>query len=65
MELSPPKRMSGEELIGYTNEDEVTEVMPLSVRLRKLELDSGARERAARIRKNQVVASKPNKGGNK
>ena len=54
--------MSVEELIGYTNEDEVMEVMPLSVRLRKLELDSGARERAARIRKNQVVALTPNKG---
>ena len=45
------------------NEDEVIEVMLLSVRLRKLELDSGARERLARIRKKQVVALKPNKKG--
>eukprot|EP00571_Detonula_confervacea_P012623 CAMPEP_0172311224 /NCGR_PEP_ID=MMETSP1058-20130122/14209_1 /TAXON_ID=83371 /ORGANISM="Detonula confervacea, Strain CCMP 353" /LENGTH=827 /DNA_ID=CAMNT_0013024339 /DNA_START=75 /DNA_END=2558 /DNA_ORIENTATION=- len=56
--LSPPKRMSVEELIGYMNEDEVIEVTPLSVRLRKLELDSGVRERAARKRKKQMDALK-------
>ena len=61
--LSPLKRMSVDELIWYMNEDDVIEVMPLSVRLRKLELDSGARERLARIRKKQVVALKPNKKG--
>jgi len=51
--LAPPKRMSVEELIGYMSDDEVIEVTPLSVRLRKLELDSGVRERAARARKKQ------------
>lgn len=61
--LPPPKRMSVEELIGYMNEDEVIEVTPLSVRLRKLELDSGVRERAARKRKKQMDALKsPTKG---
>lgn len=65
--LSPPKRMSVEELIGYMSEDEVIEVTPLSVRLRKLELDSGVRERAARARKKSMESLKNNaaKGGNK
>jgi len=62
MYLSPPKRMSVEELIGYMNEDEVIEVTPLSVRLRKLELDSGVRERAARARKKKMDALKPKQG---
>jgi len=62
MYLSPPKRMSVEELIGYMNEDEVIEVTPLSVRLRKLELDSGVRERAARSRKKKMDALKPKQG---
>mmetsp|Transcript_22939 Transcript_22939/g.33599 ORF Transcript_22939/g.33599 Transcript_22939/m.33599 type:complete len:94 (+) Transcript_22939:1-282(+) len=57
MYLSPPKRMSIEELIGYMNDDEVLEVTPKSVRLRKAELDSGARERAARSRKKQMKAA--------
>ena len=39
MYLAPPKRMSVEELIGYMSEDEVIEVTPQRVRLRKLELD--------------------------
>ena len=67
MYLSPPKRRSVEELIGYMSDDEVIEVTPLSVRLRKLELDSGVRERAARVRKKQMDAMKQNsgKGGGK
>eukprot|EP00584_Thalassiosira_punctigera_P012889 CAMPEP_0172553290 /NCGR_PEP_ID=MMETSP1067-20121228/49926_1 /TAXON_ID=265564 ORGANISM="Thalassiosira punctigera, Strain Tpunct2005C2" /NCGR_SAMPLE_ID=MMETSP1067 /ASSEMBLY_ACC=CAM_ASM_000444 /LENGTH=828 /DNA_ID=CAMNT_0013341453 /DNA_START=154 /DNA_END=2637 /DNA_ORIENTATION=- len=60
MYLSPPRRMSVEELIGYMNEDEVIEVTPKSVRLRKLELDAGVRERAARSRKKQLDALKQN-----
>lgn len=51
--LAPPKKMNVEELIGYMSEDEVIEVTPLSVRLRKAELDAGARERAARTKKKQ------------
>ena len=51
--LPPPKKMNVEELIGYMSEDEVIEVTPLSVRLRKAELDAGARERAARTKKKQ------------
>jgi len=64
--LPPPKKMSVEELIGYMSEDEVIEVTPQSVRLRKLELDAGVRERAARTKKKQMDALKANaKGGKK
>ena len=59
--LAPPKRLNVEELIGYMSEDEVIEVTPLSVRLRKLELDSGVRERAARARKKQIDSKAPKK----
>jgi len=61
--LPPPKRMSVEELIGYMNDDEIIEVTPQSVRLRKAELDSGARQRAARTRKKQLNAAKEARGG--
>jgi GTP-binding protein len=46
--LPPPKRRTIEELIGYMESDEIIEVTPQNVRLRKELLDSGARERAAR-----------------
>ena len=42
--------------------DEVIEVTPESVRLRKEELDSGRRERAARSKKKQMKALQENKG---
>ena len=58
--LPPPKRWTVEELIGYMAEDEMIEVTPESVRLRKLELDSGARERAARSKKKQQKALQEN-----
>jgi len=55
--VPPPKRLSVEELIGYMEDDEVIEVTPKSVRLRKAILDSKERERAARTRKKQSTAS--------
>lgn len=55
--VPPPKQWSIEELIGYMNEDEVLEVTPKSVRLRKEELDGGVRERAARTKKKQMKAA--------
>jgi len=55
--VPPPKRLTVEELIGYMNDDEVIEVTPKSVRLRKTILDTKARERAARTRKKQMTAS--------
>lgn len=43
--LSPPKKMTVEEVISYMDEDEVLEVTPKSIRLRKRILESGARAR--------------------
>eukprot|EP00977_Amphora_coffeiformis_P013902 scaffold3784_cov174-Amphora_coffeaeformis.AAC.7 len=56
--LSPPKRMSFEELVGYMADDEMIEVTPKSIRLRKSLLDSSARERAARDKARSMKASK-------
>lgn len=43
--LPPPKRMSIEQCMAYMNEDEVLELTPKSIRLRKKILDAGARAR--------------------
>ena len=43
--LSPAKRMTVEEVIAYMDDDEVMEVTPLNIRLRKRILDAGARAR--------------------
>ena len=43
--LAPPKKMTIEEIISYMDEDEVIEVTPKSIRLRKRILESGARQR--------------------
>lgn len=59
--VPPPKQWTIEEFIGYMGDDEVIEVTPKSVRLRKAELDSGARERAARSKKKQMMAALNNK----
>jgi GTP-binding protein len=61
MVIPPPKRFSIEELIGYMNEDEVLEVTPKAVRLRKAELDPKTRERLARTRKKQMMAAQKTK----
>lgn len=43
--LIPPRRLTVEEVISYMNSDEVLEVTPKNIRLRKRILDSGARLR--------------------
>lgn len=43
--LSPAKRMTVEEIISYMDDDEVIEVTPKNIRLRKRILDPGARAR--------------------
>jgi GTP-binding protein len=43
--LTPPRRLSVEEVISYMNSDEVLEVTPKSIRLRKRLLDTGERAR--------------------
>ena len=46
--LTPPVRMSLEEAIAYIDDDELVEVTPAAVRLRKRHLDPHERKRAAR-----------------
>ena len=46
--LTPPRRFSLEQALEYIAEDECVEVTPAAVRLRKVELDSGARARTAK-----------------
>jgi GTP-binding protein len=46
--LSPPRRMSLEDALSYIQDDELVEVTPETIRLRKKELDSGARKKAKR-----------------
>ena len=59
--LAPPRKMTVEELIGYMTSDEVIEVTPQSVRLRKAELDPVERMKASRIKKQQREAVKGKK----
>ncbi|SIS94686.1 translational GTPase TypA [Paracoccus saliphilus] len=46
--LTPPMRLSLEEAIAYINDDELVEVTPKSIRLRKRHLDPHERKRQAR-----------------
>jgi GTP-binding protein len=48
--LVPPRRMSLDQALEFVREDECVEVTPGSVRLRKAELESVARVKAARAR---------------
>jgi len=48
MLLTPPRRMSLEQAIAYVEDDELVEVTPSAVRLRKRHLDPHARKRAER-----------------
>jgi GTP-binding protein len=61
--LTPPKKMALEELIGYMDTDEIIEVTPKSIRLRKKLLDAGERERAAKAKSKQLKAEKQKKMG--
>ncbi len=48
MLLTPPRRMSLEQAIAYIDDDELVEVTPGAIRLRKRHLDPHARKRAER-----------------
>jgi GTP-binding protein len=48
VKLTPPKIMTLEQAIAYIDEDELVEVTPKSIRLRKRDLDPNTRKRAAR-----------------
>ena len=47
--LAPPRKMSLEEALSYIQDDELVEVTPSTIRLRKKELDSGRRKKAYRF----------------
>ncbi len=51
--LTPPRRMSLEQAIAYVQDDELVEVTPKSIRLRKSVLDPNERKKAERARKNE------------
>jgi GTP-binding protein len=46
--LTPPRRLSLEQAIAYIGDDELVEVTPKSIRLRKRHLDANLRKRQAR-----------------
>ncbi|MFQ5482025.1 MAG: translational GTPase TypA [Nitrospinaceae bacterium] len=49
--LTPPLRMSLEQVLGYLNDDELAEITPGNIRLRKKSLDENERKRLAKTRK--------------
>lgn len=53
--LTPPKNMSLEQILGFLNEDELAEITPTSIRLRKRLLDENARKRDSRSRTKATV----------
>jgi len=48
--LTPPKRMTLEQAIAYIDDDELVEVTPKNIRLRKRHLDPHERKRASRAK---------------
>ncbi len=49
--IAPPRIMSLEQVLGYLNDDELAEITPKSIRLRKKHLDENDRKRAAKTEK--------------
>ena len=49
--IAPPKIMSLEQVVGYLNDDELAEITPESIRLRKRHLDENDRKRIAKTQK--------------
>jgi GTP-binding protein len=52
MRLTPPIRMTLEKALAYIEDDELVEVTPKSIRLRKALLDPNDRNRAVRSSEN-------------
>jgi len=48
IKLTPPRIITLEDAIGYVVEDELIEVTPLNIRLRKVELDGSNRKKGQR-----------------
>jgi GTP-binding protein len=57
--LKAPRKMSLEEAIEYVEDDELVEIAPASIRLRKKILDEGMRKRAERAQKDRERAGAP------
>ncbi len=55
--LTPPIRMTLEKALAYIQEDELVEVTPKSIRLRKRILDPNERKRAGRVKETESVCS--------
>ena len=55
MRLTPPIRMSLEKALAYIGDDELVEVTPKSIRLRKRLLDPNERKRADRAKETETV----------
>ena len=49
--IAPPRKMSLEQVLGYLNDDELAEITPESIRLRKRHLDENKRKRVAKTQK--------------
>jgi GTP-binding protein len=55
VKLMPHRQLSLDQALEYIREDECVEVTPDAVRLRKLELDAGSRQKRARQKKHAIV----------
>ncbi|MEL7485066.1 MAG: translational GTPase TypA, partial [Planctomycetota bacterium] len=54
--LKQPREMSLEEALEYIEDDELVELTPTSIRMRKMLLDEGSRRRAERAAKDREKA---------
>jgi GTP-binding protein len=50
----PPRVFTIEDAIVYVRDDELIEITPREVRIRKRELEKGARDRVRREKKNEI-----------
>jgi GTP-binding protein len=55
--LAPHHKLSLDQALDFIREDECVEVTPDAVRLRKVELDAGARQKLARGSKRDAVTA--------
>ena len=54
--LVPPRKMSLEQMMSYINDDELLEVTPKNLRLRKRYLDPIIRKRNSKINNKMIIA---------
>ncbi|HKD56447.1 MAG TPA: hypothetical protein VKD45_02975, partial [Hyphomicrobiaceae bacterium] len=54
--LTPPMRITLERALSYIEDDELVEVTPKSIRLRKRWLDANERKKRSRIREAEKAA---------